>query len=153
VELTRDGVVVRYGYRDDDGTGVVTVEARFGGFSGVSQAWFADDDLLEFAAQLRTYPLGDQRVEVSGGYETEDGRVDEHVGLTVRAVGHRGLVGVLAHLATPPDHFDYGAIASEMRVEVLTSYEALGKFSHELARLVRGEGDEAELDAEVVGVG
>jgi hypothetical protein len=153
VGLTRDGMVVRYVYRDDDGTGIVGVEARFGSFAGASAAWFADDSLLEFADQLCTYPLGDQRFQVSGGYRSEDGEVDEHVGLTVRAIGHRGLVGVLAHLATPDDHVDYGALVSEVRVEVMTSYEALGRFSHGLARLIRGERDEAELDAEVVGVG
>jgi hypothetical protein len=145
-------MVVRYDYRDDDGTGIVAVEARFRSFAGASAAWFTDDDMLQFADQLLTYPLGNRRIQVSGGYGSEDGGIDEHVGLTVRAIGHRGLVGVQAHVATPDDHVHHGASVSEVRVEVLTSYEALGRFSRELARLIKGEQNEAELDAEVVGV-
>lgn len=151
--LTDDGLLVQYAYRDDDETGIVTVEARFGGFSGTSEAWFANAELLNFAHQLRTYPLGSQQFRVSGGYSSEDGGVDEHVGLAVRAVGLRGLVGVLAHLATPPDHANHGASPSDVRVEVLTSYESLGRFASDLRRLVRADLEEARLDAEVVGAG
>jgi hypothetical protein len=151
VGLTHDGLVIRYDYRDDDGTGIVAAEAAFSGFGGASEAWFSDADLLEFANQLRTFPLGSQRFRISGGYGREDGGVDEHVGLTVRAIGLRGLVGVLAHLATPPDHTAYGASPSDVRVEVLTSYEGLGRFASDLAQLVKGDLDEARLDAEVVG--
>lgn len=150
VELERDGLRVRYEYRDDDGTGVLTAEVRFGGFAGESRAWFSDGDLLEFADHLRTYPLGEQQFHVSGGYRTDDG-VDEHVGMTVRAIGFRGLTGVAAHLATPPDRVDYGASVSEVRVEVLTSYEALGRFASELRNLVAGNLQEAWLDADLVG--
>lgn len=150
MELEKDGLRVRYEYRDDDETGVLTVEVRFGGFAGESRAWFSDGDLLEFADQLRTYPLGEQQFHVSGGYRTDDG-VDEHVGMTVRAIGFRGLTGVSAHLATPPDRVAYGASVSEVRVEVLTSYEALGRFASELTDLVAGKLGEAWLDADLVG--
>jgi hypothetical protein len=34
---------------------------------------------------------------------------------------------------------------------VLTTYEALGRFSAELKRLVAGKADEAQLDAQVLG--
>jgi hypothetical protein len=150
VELEKEGLRVRYEYRDDDGTGVLTVEVWFGGFAGESRAWFSDGDLLEFADQLRTYPLGEEQFHVSGGYRTDAG-VDEHVGMTVRAIGFRGLTGVVAHLATPPDRVNYGASISEVRVEVLTSYEALGRFASELTDLVAGRLEEAWLDADLVG--
>jgi hypothetical protein len=42
---------------------------------------------------------------------------------------------------------------SEVRVEVLTSYQALARFADELDHLVRGALDQASLDAEIVGVG
>jgi hypothetical protein len=59
---------------------------------------------------------------------------------------------VVAHLAVPAEHPTYpGSSLSEVRVEVLTSYEALGRFSAELRSLVAGTADTARLDAEVVG--
>jgi hypothetical protein len=150
VGLTRDGLIVRYSYRDDDGTGTLAAEVSFNGFTGVSEAWFADTDLLLFAEQLHTYPLVAQRFHIAGGYGG-DGGGEEHVGLSARAVGRRGLVGLLVHLATPTDRTMAGAVASDVRVEVLTSYECLGRFASELAQLVKGVRKEARLDAEVVG--
>jgi hypothetical protein len=146
-----DGLVLRYAYRDTDGTGELGAEVRFGGFAGASSAWFGDEDLLSFADQLTTYPLGESNFGISGGYGGED-NFEEHVGLTARAVGRRGQVGVVAHLAAPAEHLAYlGSSMSEVCVEVLTSYEALGRFSAELRRLVEGTADEARLDAEVLG--
>jgi hypothetical protein len=146
-----DGLVLRYEYRDTDGTGVLGAEARFAGFAGASSAWFSDEDLLGFADQLTTYPLGDSEFSLSGGYGLDED-YEERVGLTVRAVGLRGQVGVMAHLATPAEHPTYpGSSMSEVRIEVLTSYEALGQFSAELKRLVAGTADEAQLDAQVLG--
>lgn len=146
-----DGLVLRYEYRDDDETGVLGVEVRFAGFAGASSAWFSDEDLLGFADRLLTYPLGDSEFGVSGGYGRDED-FEERVGLTARAVGGRGQVGVVAHLASAAEHPTYsGTSLSEVRVEVLTSYEALGRFSAELRRLVEGTADEARLDAEVLG--
>ena len=152
--LTGDGLVVRWTYRDTDQTGVLAVEARFGDFAGASHAWFSDDDLQLFADKVRTYPLGDQRFQVSGGYFAgPDTSLIEHVGLTVRAIGLRGQVGVIAHLAVPDDQVRYnGATASEVRIEVLTSYEGLGRFASELSDLIEGNLEEASLDAEIAGV-
>jgi hypothetical protein len=146
-----DGLVLRYDYRDTDGTGELGAEVRFGGFAGASSAWFSDEDLLTFADQLTTYPLGDSVFDISGGYGSDED-FEERVGLTARAVGLRGQVGVVAHLAVPAEHPTYpGSSLSEVRVEVLTSYEALGRFSAELRSLVAGTADTARLDAEVVG--
>lgn len=146
-----DGLLLRYGYRDTDGTGELSVEVRFGGFAGASSAWFSDVELLAFADRVRTYPLGDSEFNVSGGYGSDDD-FEERVGLTAHAVGGRGQVGVLAHVAAPAGHPTYpGSSLSEVRVEVLTSYEAVRRFSAELRRLVEGTADEARLDVEVLG--
>ena len=147
-----DGLVLRYEYRDTDGTGELGAEVRFAGFAGASSAWFSDGDLLGFADRLTTYPLGDSEFSVTGGYGRDED-YEERVGLTARAVGLRGQVGVVAHLAADGWHTpEYsGTALSEVRVEVLTSYEALGRFSAELRRLVEGTADEARLDAEVLG--
>ena len=59
---------------------------------------------------------------------------------------------MVAHLATRTDGQPYpGSSANEVRVEVLTSYEALGRFSSEFRLLAAGTADEARLDAEVLG--
>lgn len=150
MDLVQDGLRVRFEYRDDDGTGIVGVEVRSSGFAGESGAWFTDNDLLGFAEQLHVYPLADQQVRLSSGYETDDG-IDEHVGLTVRAAGRRGAIAVTAHLATPADQVDHDYPAGSVRVEVLTSYEALGRFAAEIRNLVAGTLKEARLDADVVG--
>jgi hypothetical protein len=154
MELTRDGLVVRWLDRDADQTGDLEVEARFDGFAGVSAASFWDEHLLRFADDLGTYPLGDQRFQLSGGYSNGPGgsRV-EHVGLTVHPIGVRGQVGVIVHLAVRDNHVRHEQVTpSEVRVEVLTSYEALGRFASELRHLVAGEVDEASLDAEIAGL-
>jgi hypothetical protein len=95
-----DGLVLRYDYRDTDATGVLAAEVRFGGFAGASSAWFSDEELLGFADRLTTYPLGDSEFSVSGGYGRDED-FEECVGLTARAVGLRGQVGAIAHLAAP----------------------------------------------------
>ncbi|MPQ99020.1 hypothetical protein GB931_14025 [Modestobacter sp. I12A-02628] len=144
----RDGLLVRFVYRDTDRTGELGVQVRSGGFAGAAAAWFGDDELLGFSGRLTACPLGDSRPGISGGY-TEDGHVAEYVGLTARAVGRRGQVGVLVHLATAIEH--PGSSTGEVRVEVMTSYEALGRFAAQLRQLVEGTADEARLDAEEVG--
>ena len=147
-----DGLVLRYEYRDTDATGRLSAEVQVDGFAGTSSAWFGEAELVEFAARLLTYPLGDTELHLRGGYGTDGGAFEEHVGLTVRAVGRRGQVGVVAHLETPAGHHAHlGSSPSEVRVEVLTTYEALARFSSELTRLVAGMADQAGLDAEVLG--
>lgn len=143
--------MLRYAYRDTDGTGELSAEVRFGGFAGASSAWFSNEELLGFAGRLTTFPLGDSEFGVAGGYGSDED-FEERVGLTARAVGGRGQVGLVAHLASEAEHPTYsGTSLSEVRVEVLTSYEALRRFSVELRRLVEGTADEARLDAEVLG--
>jgi len=141
-----DGLWLRYEYRDTDGTGQLSAEARYGGFAGVSWAWFSDDALLSFAERLLTRPLGDAPIHISGGTGGDD-RFEEHVGLTV-AMGMRGQVALVAHLATSTNPEENpGSSRSEARVEVLTSYGALQRFSTGLRQLVSGASDVARLDA------
>ena len=123
---------------DGSCTGELTVEVAFRGFAGTSSACFDQGDLLAFAERLLTYPLGDEPLRIWGGFAEPD---VVHVGLTVRAIGRRGQLGVLARLAAAYE-------TREVTVEVPTSYEALRRFAEDLARLVRGAADEARLDAE-----
>ncbi|GAA3169696.1 hypothetical protein GCM10010531_23460 [Blastococcus jejuensis] len=141
-----DGLLLRYEDRDTDGTGELRVEAKYRQFSGASSAWFSDNELLRFAEQLLTHPLGDAQLHISGGTGSDD-TFEMHVGLTV-ALGMRGQVAVVAHLATPTNpEINPGSSRSQARVEVLTSYGGLQRFSAELRQLVAGTADEARLEA------
>jgi hypothetical protein len=142
-----DGLLLRYVDRDSDGTGELRAQARFGDFAGASSAWFSDDELLRFAEELSTEPLGEQRCHIAGGGSATDEGFEEHVGLTV-GIGMRGQVGLTAHLALPSSRLsNAGSARSEARVEVLTTFGALQRFASELRQLVAGTAGEAWLEA------
>jgi hypothetical protein len=142
-----DGLLLRYLDRDSDGTGELWVHARFGDFAGASSAWFSDDELLRFAEQLSADPLGESRCHIAGGGSAADESFEEHVGLTV-GLGIRGQVGLMAHLALPSSRLsNAGSARSEARVEILTTYGALQRFSSDLRQLVAGRADKAWLEA------
>jgi hypothetical protein len=141
-----DGLLLRYVDRDSDGTGELWAQARFGNFAGASSAWFSDDELLRFAEQLLNDPQGESRCHIAGGGSAADESFEEHVGLTV-GLGIRGQVGLMAHLALPSSRpGNAGSARSEARVEVLTTYGALQRFSSELRQMVAGTADEAWLE-------
>lgn len=144
--MDRDGLVVRYA-DEGDGTGRLQVEVCFAGFAGVSEGWSSDLAIRDFARRLLTYPHSPSAtVTLTTGY---DDPPEEHVGLAVRTVGGRGQVGVQTHLATPStESSDHHWSVSEVRVEVLTTYEALKRFSSDLEHLLRGHVAEARLDSD-----
>lgn len=142
-----DGLLLRYVDRDSDGTGELWAQARFGNFAGASSAWFSDDELLRFAEQLLNDPHGESACHIAGGGSAADESFEEQVGLTV-GLGIRGQVGLMAHLALPGSPLgNAGSARSEARVEVLTTYGALQRFSSELRQMVAGTADEAWLEA------
>lgn len=148
-ESSGDGLHLVYAWRDDvEALGKVAASVCFDGFSGTASAFFEDDALLLFASQLRSYPFGDAVVRVAGGYQEP---VEEHVILTVQARGRRGQLGVLVQLATPSDDLSDGEWSRrQLSVEVLTTYEALGRFATEVEHLVRATATDAHLAAEVL---
>lgn len=90
--------------------------------------------------------------ELSGGFESDaDLPAEEHVGLRVQARETRGQVGVTVHLQSPSDTgHPFRWTPSEVRVELLTSCEALTRFSSGLRHLVGRTSDDARLDADVL---
>ncbi len=148
--VAAEGLVLSY-YDDGDGTGELAVSASFDGFSGASAAYFSASELLQFAGRLSAFPLPDEAgIEIAGGYWSSTAEVleVELVGLRVRPVRRRGQVGVRTHLSTRPDDV---LLRHEVTINVLTSYEALRRFSSDLPALVRGEVSEVEVAAERVG--
>jgi hypothetical protein len=136
-------------FDDGDGTGELAVSMSFDGWLGTSSASFAKSELLSFAQQVLAFPIpSDRSIQIAGGYWQKNGNVleEELVSLRVRPVGPRGQIGVTTHLATPSDDPQ----PREVTVEVLTTYEALRRFSTHLTALVAGGLTEARLDADVM---
>lgn len=145
----RDGLVARF-ESDNDGSGQMTVTARLGDFSGASVAWFDPARIIEWARTLRTYPIpGGQVLTLASGFGRAPENLDqEHVRIDVRAVGHRGQLGVNVHLATPVWPHDPPHSVSEVRLEIPTSYESLRRFAGELETVVQAGDGEARLESE-----
>jgi hypothetical protein len=72
---------------------------------------------------------------------------EEHVGIQVSPIGHFGQVSVVVHLADPWPS-DYHSARSDVRLEILTTYERMRRFSTDLGRVVTGELAEARLGYE-----
>lgn len=144
-----DGLRLTCVWRDDDTPhGEFVASVRSDGFSGTASAYFEDEALHRFATQLRRYPLGTDLIRLAGSH----GVGEESVSLTVRSRGRRGQIGVLVRLVTPSDaHSDLEWSSKTLSVEVLTSYEALGRFASELEHLADGPWTDAWLAAEVLG--
>lgn len=144
-----DGLLLTYVWADEDAHyGEVVAAVSFEGFAGRASAYFEHDDLRGFARELRRYPFGQARAVLTSGYEQP---VEEHVGLTVQSRGRRGQLGVTVRLNTPSDdRSDLSWSSRTVVVEVLTTYEALGRFASEVEHLQDGPGAEAWLAAEVM---
>jgi hypothetical protein len=134
---------------DDDGTGELTVTAGAQGFAGVGSAWFNADDLEAFASRLAEYPLSHPMPAIAGGWGNEPGVLSqEHVGISTYPVGSKGQIGVQVRLATPELETDSALSRRAVQLEVLTTYERLGRFARQLGAMIRGEVPEAVLEAE-----
>lgn len=143
--------MLRYVNRGD-GYGALEASVGFAGFAGESMAWIDEEALLRFAGELLVYPMAEGYVAtLSGGLGGDaDQPYEEHVGLRARGRGTRGQVGVTVHLQSDPAGHPNRWTPSELSVEVLTSYEALGRFSSELRHLVAGTSDDAHLEVDVL---
>ena len=130
--------------------GELIVRAQANGFAGASAAYFKDSAVLAFAARLAEYPLSDKRPPaLSAGHgEPGIGAYEEHVAITVAPVGSLGQLGVLIHLAEiRPDR---SSVRSEVRLELLTTYERIRQFSRDLERVVKGQQPQATLAGETL---
>jgi hypothetical protein len=136
---------------DSDGTGKLLIRASSGGFSGESGAWFDTQHLAAFASALESYPLPeDDPPHIESGFWKRGTQEleQELLNIIVRPAGNKGQVSVRVHLATEvwpdmrPDSY------SDVRLELLTTYERLRQFSGHLTRVIRGELDSATLGGE-----
>ncbi len=139
---------------DGDGTRKLMAQAEADGFSGEGGAYFAIDELEQFAEALRVYPLPmeDDRRSISGGSgrnEYLNLPAQEHLGISVYlADAKRGHVGIQVRMAT--EVWPHTRLQSKKHaaVEILTTYEPVAKFSRDLLSVLRGSLKEAVIEGE-----
>ena len=131
--------------------GALSVRAEAKGFGGTSLAYFNDSDVLRFAEQLAAYPL-----PPDSSFAIRLWRDSTRRGVR-RARSPRSVPGRQPRTGGDRRHLaevwpERVASRSEVRIELLTTYERLGQFSRDLARVVRGELQQAMIEGEVFGV-
>jgi hypothetical protein len=137
---------------DGDGTGKLSVDATAAGYSGKGNAYFDVGQIREFAASVSRFPLpDDNRCSISGGFGAGHGQPEqEHVGIEIYPIDHRGHIGVQVRMATPiwPDMRVRSQNA--VKLEIITTHEPLVRFSKDLLALVNGTASEATLQGEML---
>lgn len=135
---------------DGDGTGKLSARAEASGFSGQSGAYFGIEKLEAFARSIAEYPLT-VKCEIRGGFgKLQSNELDqEHLGISVYPTDSRGHIGVQVRMATEvwPDTRPDSQMTA--KVEIITSYEPLKRFSSDLVSLVRGTIHEAVLEGDL----
>jgi hypothetical protein len=139
---------------DGDGTGKLLVQAEAGGYAGKSGAHFNSDELRRFAATVGEFPLpGGSKLSISGGFFGETGAKleEEHVGIDFYPIDKRGHIGAQVRMATELWNKARCESQKVVKLEILTSYEPLAKFSKQLLAVINGSAQEAKLDGDYFG--
>ncbi len=147
LDVSDEFLEARWGGDDGDGIGRLTIHASASGFAGIGSAWFNQERVLEFAQEISCYPLDPttERVIVGGYGSPEEMQV--LVALRAYQVGSSGQVGVRVQLASDVLGDD-PARQCRVDLELLTAYEALGRFSRQLRGLIEGTAVTARLDGD-----
>jgi hypothetical protein len=141
-------------YDDNDGTGELTAEACADGYTGTGSAYFGIDELKHFAKAIAEFPLPERtRCQIAGGFYSKEvrGKLEhEHLGIDVYPVDHRGHIGIQVRAATQLWQDMRPDSQKTAKVEIITSYEPLAKFSRQLLALIAGKIREATLEGETL---
>jgi hypothetical protein len=150
--MSKSHLRLRFG-NDGAGSGELFARASADGFAGEGSAYFNIDEIERFAVAISAFPLSDvERPSLSSGFVKKDssGEIEEHLGISVYTIDGRGHIGVQVRMASPirrDTRLDSQKIA---KLEIVTSYEPLSKFSKDLTALMRGTVAEVRLDGEEV---
>jgi hypothetical protein len=139
---------------DHDGTGELRARVVVDEFSGESAAYFNVEEIEEFAKVIAVYPLAKGiKHSISGGFakreETEE-LENEHLAIVVYPIDERGHIGVQVRLASkswPDTRVESQQIA---KVEIITTYAPLAKFSAAILKLLSGSREEVVLEGETL---
>jgi hypothetical protein len=146
---------LRLRFQDDhDGTGKLLARAETAGFAGESAAYFNISEIEEFAAAIGGFPIPEnESYSIASGFgkKDESGELEqEHLGIEAYLLdAQRGYVGVQVRMATELWSPARPESQKAARIEIVTTYEPLSKFSKDLIGLVHGTLSEALLVGEL----
>jgi hypothetical protein len=150
---TSDYVELRF-TADSNGTGQLSAAARASGFAGRSHAWFDTTSLTTFARLLAEYPIpNDPAPRLAGGIWRRDRPnelSEEHLALEAMRIGSLGQISLRVHLAAGGPGAPSPVTKNDVRLELLTTYERMRRFSEDLLEVIRGERSVARLDGELM---
>jgi hypothetical protein len=139
---------------DGDGTGKLSAEAEAEGFAGKSSAYFDINQIEDFAVAISEFPLPDRhRCSIASGFVSRaapETLEQEHLGIQVYPVDRRGHIGVQVRMSTPIWNETRPDSQKVAKIELLTTYEPLGKFSTDLRAMIKGTAPEAMLEGEML---
>jgi hypothetical protein len=135
---------------DGDATGELFARAEAGGFAGESSAYFNTDRIEKFASDILAFPPSElKRQEIASGFGDEDTLEREHLAIAVYPIDvRRGYVGVRVRLASKAWRDARPDSQGITRLEIVTTYEPLSRFSRDLVALVKGNIREALLEGQ-----
>ena len=132
---------------DGDGIGRMTVHAAANAFAGLSSAWFNRTSVEAFGRALRGFSLEPSpELELQGGLGGSEQGI--HVALRAYPVGPLGQVAIHVLLATPVWQGDRLDAQHQVTLELLTTYERLGRFGNELERVTEQNDERAIIEGE-----
>lgn len=142
---------LKLGFADE--TGEPFAEAATQGFAAKAAAYFNIDDIKEFAKSISEYPLPDRRrCSLASGFGSRTPGVlhQEHLSIEVYPIDSRGHIGLQVRMATPVWPEQRVDSQRAAKLELLTTYEPLGKFDRDLLALMEGKTQEAALEEEMI---
>lgn len=147
--MNNEQKLIFYFENDDDGTGELFVEASSKGFSGIGSAWFNKTELLDFAKSISMYPLSNDNLpKISGGFwrkDVIDELEQEHLAISVYPTDGKGNLGIQIKLATEIWNEYRPESQHIVKLEILTSYNALELLSKEIVALLNNRIEKAIL--------
>jgi hypothetical protein len=141
---------------DGDGTGKLVACAEADGFRGEGSAYFDIKELEGFANAIALFPLpgNDKRLSIASGFCKKDGSGEldqEHLAISVcPADARRGYIGIQVRMTTELWEGTRPESQKSAKIEVVTTYEPLSRFSKDLLAVLQGKTREALLEGETI---
>jgi hypothetical protein len=133
--------------QDHDGECSVIVMLQSGAFQGRGRAWLDIEDVSGFVASTKKLAATSSgEASLRGGYFNKDGTPNFTVNLSLRPQGVRGLILVLAELASdPPSVSTESQGVSRVSAALVVEPAALARFANQLSSVPKGEEVEATV--------
>jgi len=137
---------------EGDGTGLLKARVQTVSFSGQSEAWLGEDELLSFARALTaTFPLPanfNRQLKAGSPYRAKSASEQHppYISIAVYPVGNTGAIGIRVDLASPTYDNERPETQSTVGLELITRYGPLQDFANQLISVVLGTASHAKLE-------